>query len=161
MRGKCWGRMGFAVAAGLVPIASFDSNGLLSKELYPSIPKLFSLGKTYNAINLGTYDKNYQRILVAIDGIEIIRYSPFSVIACFFTESKSSIAPRVIVKWLVENPEQNYFFLYKDNGNTFTFYFCTTASYSSNFENIYLRYIKQPVAEYIDLENSQFVKINA
>ena len=113
-----------------MPVATAEKNGLLSKENYIIIPKTYRIGNPKNAINLGTYNKNWIRFSTLLWGYSA---EPFMAMGYLFscnTGNNTNTSPIVsCISFGKKSPE--YKFLYRDNGNSYTFYFYVVDGLSS------------------------------
>lgn len=141
------------VVAELMPTATAKKNGLMSIEQYMLMPQELSIGKTFNAINLGTYEKRYMRFIALIFG-----YNPSSMVAqgyllAFSSDASDSVKPDYnCTSFGTKSPA--YKFLYKDNGNSYTVYFYCSDTYSGNHPIFIINPMKSVYTESINIDDS-------
>ena len=139
--------------AELMPTATAEKAGLMSIEQYMLMPQKLSIGKTFNAINLGTYKKSYVRFIALIFG-----YNPSSLVAqgyllAFSTNASDSVKPNYnCTSFGTKSPV--YKFLYKDNGNSYTVYFYCSDTFSGDHPIFIINPMNSVYAEFINIDDS-------
>ena len=141
------------IVAELMPVATAEKNGLMSIEQYMLMPQKLSIGKTFNAINLGTYEKRFVRFIALIFG-----YNPSSMVAqgyllAFSTNASDSVKPNYnCTSFGTKSPV--YKFLYKDNGNSYTVYFYCSDTFSGDHPIFIINPMNSVYAEFINIDDS-------
>lgn len=138
--------------AELMPTATAEKAGLMSIEQYMLMPQKLSIGKTFNAINLGTYEKRYVRFIALIFG-----YNPSSMVAqgylLAFGTNASGLKPQYnCTSWGTKSPV--YKFLYKDNGNSYTVYLYCSDTFSGDHPIFIINPMNSVYAEFINIDDS-------
>ena len=115
-----------------MPTVSLTYKGLIDSGDYARIPKVFYIGKDYNAINLGSYEKAYKRTFVSVWGSNPNSNKVFMFLLYMNALTNDATNPKINLLSLgAEN--DGYAFYYVDTGDSYNLYFYCSNTYQAGY----------------------------